>query len=135
MDYVIENSQSLYERNFDKLTDLFPGLADGRNDISIHGLIGVQITLLERNPFTVTIFLSQSLYGNRPWLNDPGMKIRIYLDAQVAEVISYQGVQALQPFYPYPNPKMLQPNEKRRINQFLGEWLSHLIRRKLLLSA
>jgi uncharacterized protein YqiB (DUF1249 family) len=53
------------------------------------------------------------------------MKVRIYHDARVAEVLACQGIHSFQPFYPYPNPKMLQPYEKRRVNYFLGEWLSH----------
>ena len=134
MDYVVENSLSLYERNFIKLTALVPDLIQRRGIIVIvaAGFSPIQIEILEQNPYTTTINMRQGMAAGRPWVCDLGMKVRIYHDAQVAEVIAYQGVHALQPFYPYPNPKMLQPYEKRRVNQFLGEWLSYCLARRFL---
>ena len=136
MNYAVENSLSLYERNFNKLTDLLPGLIrrQGSVVISVDGFSPIFVEILEQNPYTTTLYIRQSLSSFRPWLCDLGIKVRIYHDAQVAEVIAYQGVHSLQPFYPYPNPKMLQPYEKRRVNQFLDEWLSYCLARRLLQS-
>ncbi len=133
MNYVVENSLSLYERNFSRLMELLPDLHHGRGPfiIAAAGLSPIYVEILEQNPYTTTIHIRQGMAAERPWLCDLRMKVRIYHDAQVAEVIAYQGVHALQPFYPYPNPKMLQPYEKRRVNQFLGEWLSYCLIRRL----
>lgn len=53
----------------------------------------------------------------------PRMSIRLYHDAQMAEVISTQDVQQVKPRYDYPNVYMHQQDEKQQINQFLNEWL------------
>lgn len=136
MNYVVENSLGLYERNFAKLTALLPDLPQeqGRYIAVAAGLAPIHVEVLERNPYTTTVHIRQGLGAGRPWVCDLSMKVRIYHDARVAEVISYQGIQALQPFYAYPNPKMLQPYEKRRVNQFLGEWLSYCLSRRYLLT-
>lgn len=127
VNYLVENSLSLYERNFNRLMDLLPDLAcrAGSFLLAVTGQSPICVEVLEQNPYTTTIHLRQGLQGARPWVSDFRMKVRIYHDARVAEVLACQGVQSFQPFYPYPNPKMLQPYEKRRVNYFLGEWLSH----------
>ncbi len=53
----------------------------------------------------------------------PSMLIRLYHDAQMAEVISSQAIRNVKPRYDYPNKGMHQPDEKLQINQFLKEWL------------
>lgn len=53
----------------------------------------------------------------------PCIKIRLYHDAQMAEVISFQRIQQIKPRYDYPNKHMHQQDEKQQINQFLKEWL------------
>jgi len=87
----------------------------------------VCVEVLEQNPYTSTIHLRQTVQSAGPWASVLSMKVRIYHDARVAEVIACRGVHSFKPFYPYPNPRMLQPHEKRRVNQFLGEWLSYCL--------
>jgi len=53
----------------------------------------------------------------------PRMTIRLYHDAQMAEVISSQDIFQVKPRYDYPNKNMHQQDEKQQINQFLNEWL------------
>jgi uncharacterized protein YqiB (DUF1249 family) len=53
----------------------------------------------------------------------PVVKVRLYHDAKMAEVISAQNIGSLQPSYRYPNIKMYQKNEKEMVNIFLAEWL------------
>ena len=127
MNYQVENSLSLYERNFNKLLEWLPDLNswEGVFLLSVAELSPVRIEILEQNPYTTSINIHHDLQGGGPWVSALSMKVRIYHDAQVAEVISCQGIHAFQAYYPYPNPKMLQPYEKRRVNQFFGEWLSY----------
>ena len=61
------------------------------------------------------------------WIKPPTFSLRIYHDAQMAEVISFDNHQQLQVKYDYPNSKMYQSNEKSQLNMFLGEWLSHCL--------
>ncbi len=135
MNYVVENSLSLNESNFSGLTDLLPNLPhrQGSFSIAIAGFPLIRIDILDQNPYTTTIHIRQSMAPGQPWVCDLLMKVRIYYDARVAEVIAYQGTHALQAFYPYPNPKMFQPYEKRRVNKFLAEWLHFCLKRRFLL--
>src|SRR3569833_4743760 len=83
------------------------------------GMPRLELTVVERSAYTATETLSQSL-GEQPHLvRALHMKIRIYLDAQVAEVLAYQQAAQFQACYRYHNPNMFQPYEKRRVNQFL----------------
>jgi uncharacterized protein YqiB (DUF1249 family) len=127
--YQVENSLSLYERNYNKLLEWLPDLGrrQGAFVLVSDGYSPVCVEVLEQNPYTTTIRLRYSMQDVSPWASSLSMKVRICHDARVAEVISSQGVHSFQPFYPYPNPKMLQPYEKRRVNQFLGEWLSYCL--------
>jgi uncharacterized protein YqiB (DUF1249 family) len=129
VNYQVENSLSLYERNFNKLLEWLPDLSRRQGDFVLvtDGRSPVCVEVLEQNPYTTTIHLRHNMQAAAPWADVFSMKVRIYHDARVAEVISSQGVHSFQPFYHYPNPKMLQPYEKRRVNQFLGEWLSYCL--------
>ena len=61
-------------------------------------------------------------------ITQPEMSVRLYHDANMAEVLSYLSTAKIQPSYSYPNKKMHQKNEKAQWNKFLGEWLSHCIK-------
>ena len=129
MSYQVENSLSLYESNYHKLLDWLPELScrEGAAVLAPAGLSPISIEVLEKNPYTTTVHIRHNIQGAEPWVGALVLKVRIYHDAQVAEVIACQGVHSFKPFYPYPNPKMLQPYEKRRVNRFLGEWLSYCL--------
>jgi len=57
------------------------------------------------------------------------MTVRMYHDAKVAEVMNCSGHGTFEPEYGYPNKHMLQRDEKRQLNQLLGEWLDFFARR------
>lgn len=87
------------------------------------------ITVNEVTRYTSLItFEQQSLQHkttNKVLLNaiHPRMSVRLYHDAQMAEVISSQDIYQVKPRYDYPNKQMHQEDEKQQINQFLNEWL------------
>ncbi|WP_298441442.1 DUF1249 domain-containing protein [uncultured Ferrimonas sp.] len=53
----------------------------------------------------------------------PVIELRIYHDAQLAEVLTGQHFSRLLPVYPYPNAAMLQRDEKFQVNLFVAELL------------
>lgn len=119
------------ETNYLRLLKLFPKLAvDGERLIGLqHGNdLVVKLTVLERTPYTTLVSLQE--YGEQAtlkWLGLPSIKVRIYHDAKVAEVIDYDGLRRPQPRCQYPNKQMHQQDEKAQWNKFLGEWLSQCI--------
>ncbi len=83
----------------------------------------VSLQLLEVFPYTATVELSAH-YGFGDWHRTPVIGIRVYHDAATAEVVSYQGRRGFEPRYATPNRNMYHQDEKKQINEFLGEWLT-----------
>jgi uncharacterized protein YqiB (DUF1249 family) len=80
------------------------------------------ILVKERCPYTTTV--SMTLEGEAWQEKKSQMVVRIYHDAQMAEVIGYQQGRHFQSRYEYPNKTMYHPDEKEQLNRLLGEWLS-----------
>lgn len=87
----------------------------------------VQIRILEAFKYTTTLEITQRPQLKK-WMTNPSMLVRVYHDANTAEVVSYQGHRHLQSRYIQPNPKMYYPDEKMQVNAFLGEWLTHCLK-------
>ncbi|MGI9251561.1 MAG: DUF1249 domain-containing protein [Pseudohongiellaceae bacterium] len=91
------------------------------------GPVTVKIKILEAFKYTTTVQITQHPELKK-WMTNPSMLVRLYHDANTAEVLSYQGHRNFKPHYPQPNPQMYQANEKLHVNTFLGEWLTHCLR-------
>lgn len=94
-------------------------------DIGQHEqLIVLRVT--ERNPYTTMLEVSQreSLLSWSPGIN---LQVRVYHDADMAEVVAWNRHRNVQPRYGYPNTYMHQPDEKAQMNAFLGEWLTQCL--------
>lgn len=87
----------------------------------------VRIRVLEVFRYTSTLEIAQlNQYGERlnQWVEPPSILIRVYHDAHAAEAVAYQGHRGFLARYETPNSRMYHQDEKRQINEFLGEWLS-----------
>lgn len=115
----------VYEYNFQCLIGLLPELQSPQRRLLLHKGVagGLAVEVIEHHKYTTVIRLTQSLPLPLPLATNPMMTVRVYHDARVAEVLSYQNHQRFQPRYDYPNPDMCQRREKQRVNEFLGEWL------------
>jgi uncharacterized protein YqiB (DUF1249 family) len=83
-------------------------------------------TVIERGPYTTTLRMVHQ--QERSWArSESDCVVRVYHDAQMAEVVAFQGQWRIQPCNDYPNPAMHQIDEKAQLNNFLGEWLSHCL--------
>ena len=121
------------EANYFRLKKILPSLEQNHRHFAIsrgdrqwcH-----KIDIIERSPYTTTLQLSQAPHlpadgseRNTSWLQMPRLTVRMYHDAELAEVLAWEGHKRLRPRYEYPNQSMYQCDEKLQINQFLGEWL------------
>ena len=126
---------SVCDANYAKLMKLLPcfekqdqqkfGLAHGE---SLLGQIEIEIT--ERCKYTTTLNLKQYFATQSPeaFLSAPQMQVRLYHDAMMAEVLSFQGINKIKAAYIYPNETMHQKAEKALCNQFLSDWLNYCLR-------
>ena len=120
-----ENSQALCEANYKKLVSMLPEIAffEHVSLVSNEHHVVVSIDVIERTTYTILINLKSSCTLCSAFAPETVMQIRIYHDADVAEVIKIQGHQRIRPHYVYPNTAMYLPDEKRQSNQLLRDIL------------
>ena len=129
--YSVDLSSHMAEcdANYHRLLRLFPDLRDSASkDFSMH-LPGFQAVVVfsvkEKGPYTTVLDLKVDT--DQTWMGMatmPEMSIRVYHDAQSAEVIEYQNQNRFHGKYEYPNNRMRQRDEKAQVNRFLGEFLN-----------
>lgn len=114
------------DANYWRVMRLFPRLQE--RDRSSFGvtLAGrralVSIEVAERSRYTTVVRLCPS--PEAPWGMVPTFAVRLYHDANCAEVIEYQRRRNFRSVYAYPNRAMRQRDEKAQVNRLLGEFLS-----------
>ena len=132
-------SMRIFEMNYLKLTQLIPDLseADERLLYSFRDQQGViNIHLRERGPYTSTLDVTHQTVGLKKLIPDIQLVVKVYYDAELAEVVCYQNQDSFLPRNHYPNPRMHHKNEKAELNRFLAEWLDHCLKQQAsLLSA
>ncbi len=86
---------------------------------------GVLFEVVEKGPYTTLLRVCvRSPSGWMTLAAAPDMTIRVYHDAQSAEVVSYHNHNRFHGVYEYPNTRMRQRDEKVQVNRFLGEFLN-----------
>lgn len=115
--------------NYQKLLRLIPNLLDCRNTAVgvADNSSSLHLEVIERSPYTLTILLSHSFKRNLEEFLEPAVTIRIYLDLQLAEVISDHARAAVAKVYRNPGLSMEIMNYKWRLNYFLQKWLEHCL--------
>lgn len=100
--------------------------AGANGDQSASQSARVRIRIDEVQPYTTMLTVQQE--GLSPeWVTPPSMSVRLYHDASMAEVMSYQNQHRFEGRYQYPNPQMRLPDEKIQLNKFLADWLDHCL--------
>lgn len=120
------------EINYHRLIRLLPALEDRDHwlfgvDANAGPLRQVSISVVERSRYTTTVAVAQESLLN-DWVPKPTITVRLYHDAQMAEVLAFQCQRPRQSRYEYPNERMYQRDEKAQQNAFLGEWLEFCLR-------
>jgi hypothetical protein len=120
----------LYETNYIRLRNLVPEL-DTMPAVAIScvpGALDLHLRLLERCRFTTTLGLTYHFHEEEGVFPAPDIKVRIYHDAQVAEVIACGRRRGL----PHAEYNRLHHHysltEKWRMNRFLHKWLGYCLR-------
>lgn len=84
----------------------------------------MHIAVTERMRYTTTVEIFREDAVDNRWLQLPRLTVRLYHDAQIAEVLAWEDHRRLAVRYDYPNRQMYQCDEKTQLNEFLGEWLN-----------
>ncbi|TCK17912.1 hypothetical protein DFR30_1166 [Thiogranum longum] len=120
----------LYELNYIQLRQLIPDvdLVQDRVVSRVNGALDLYLTVRERCKYTTTLHLSYRFEGDESSTLAPDIVVRLYHDAQVAEVISRgKGRSPNAPGFDRFHHDY--PIEARwRVNRFLQKWLGFCLR-------
>ncbi|MDH5229995.1 MAG: DUF1249 domain-containing protein [Gammaproteobacteria bacterium] len=119
----VKNSTKLYEANYLLLQNLLPDFCN--TDFAIatddNSTMQLRVEVVERFKYTMTVSICLSPIGSHQSFSHAELKVRLYHDARMAEVIGFQGHSRFRPEYAYPNDKGYQVNEKWQINHMLAD--------------
>lgn len=116
------------EMNYHLCMALVPGCRNGKTYwhfvIDAGQTVHIKLKLHESAPYTTTLELTQEI-SQRRYFDAPSIRLRLYHDVEMAEVIEWNSHRHFLPVYQYPNRQMYQRDEKMALNRFLGELLVH----------
>ena len=119
----------MYEENFIKLRKLVPEL-HLINDSCVSkspGHLDLYLKIIERSKFTTTLLLSYCFNEDGEQRMEPNLKIRIYHDAALAEVMSGRLHHGRLVLDNLPSDSL---KHKWTLNRFLSKWLKYCLRQK-----
>ncbi|MDP2903988.1 MAG: DUF1249 domain-containing protein [Methylovulum sp.] len=123
--------------NYQKLFKLIPNLLSVQ-DTAI-GLApshtALHLKIIDQTPYTMTVELSHCFNKNRDEYLAPAVIIRIYLDAQLAEVLSDHARPCVSRVFQDPALSTDIMDYKWRLNYFLQKWLDHCLKKNYQFSA
>ncbi len=111
------------EANYLILTGILPEKAWQK--LNLETTVGQQLEIffLEQAKYTTTIRILLSPIKNFQKAGNIEWIVRLYHDAELAEVIENENGRQLKARYCYPNRTMKHPDEKFQMNEHLGDWL------------
>lgn len=120
---------SLYESNFLRLQQLIPEIKrlDGYYQSRVAGDCTLHIEILERSRYTVTLSLSYFFYDGDSRVADPDMKVRVYLDGQVAEAMTLGAGHRHAELKRLSRVHKHELDRRWRRNIVLNKWLEYLM--------
>lgn len=119
---------ALYESNFLRLLQLIPELRhiDGCYRSRVAGDCTLHVEILERCRYTVTLSLTYVFETESGRVFDPDLRVRAYLDGQLAETMSLCGNHRHAELRRLCRPHRGQLGERWRRNIILNKWLEYL---------
>lgn len=123
--------EQICESNYQKLLKLIPDLLTLKEKaigLAPHNTT-LHITVISSTPYTMTVELSHCFIKNLDKFIEPAVQIRIYLDAQMAEVLSDHVRASVAQVFKNPGLSREIMNYKWRLNYFLQKWLDHCLKK------
>ncbi len=125
------NPMWIYEENYRLFLHLLPEVVKEGDALALasdNTEGDLEVRVLEVAKYTATLLLAKPFSVDREWLPDLSMKVRVYDDAGVMEVIGYQGCDRIPPRYRVAGPGRFHRDEKRQVNYLLHDLLRHCLR-------
>lgn len=121
--------EQVCEANFQKLLRLIPDLFTIQADAigTAKQKMSLQLQILERSPFTLTIELNHRFDQHLEELLLPAVKIRVYQDVKSVEVLRDFERKDVAKIFTDASQSIAIMNYKWRLNYFLTKWLDHCL--------
>lgn len=123
--------EQICESNYQKLFRLIPELLSFKK--TAVGLApcntALHLKILNRSAHTMTVELSHCFNKNYDEFLVPAVNIRVYLDAQLAEVLSDHARASVAQVFKNSGLTEDIMNYKWRLNYFLQKWLDHCLKK------
>jgi uncharacterized protein YqiB (DUF1249 family) len=119
--------------NYIRLLKLLPDLSpSARREFTLPALgatptaQSVVLEIIETFKYTSTVSISLETASMAPstFYRPPAMLVRLYHDANTAEVTSYQDERRIRVLYQEDELPQYYPDEKEQVNLFLADWLA-----------
>ena len=123
--------EQLCESNYQKLLLLIPDLLSLKGSaigLAAHNT-NLHLNIINHTPYTMTVALSHRFNKNRGDFPSPAVHIRLYVDAQLAEVLNDHARASVAHVFKDPSLSKEIMNYKWRLNYFLQKWLDHCLKK------
>ncbi len=122
--------EKICESNFHKLFCLIPNLCNFQHQAKgqTTNRPSLYLKIIDRTKHTLTVELSHKFDRNLESFMEPAVKIRIYLDTNLAEVLKDHVRPIVSKVYQDPAQSIEIMNYKWRLNYFLQKWLDHCLK-------
>lgn len=120
---------ALYESNYLRLQQLIPELdrLDGYYKSRVAGDCDLHVEILERSRYTITLSLSYFFFDNEIRVADPDLKVRAYLDGQLAEAMNFGQDHRHPELRRLSRAHRKELDQRWRRNILLNKWLDYLM--------
>ena len=121
----LQKLQGICSRNYGLLIRLLPIEYESEHcwDIEINESLQFHLQVESKTPYTETMRITQRNLVVPKYMATE-IEFRVYHDAQMVEVISFQKQTRFRQNYAYPNPLLRQRDEKVQVNALLKDWLN-----------
>lgn len=123
--------EQVCESNYKKIFQLIPELTAIKDKAigSSDNNTALYLQVIEQTPYTLTIELSHHFDKKSNEVRLPAVRVRLYLDAQIAEVLSDHARPGVSRVFEDFGLCREIMNYKWRLNYFLQKWLDHCLTR------
>lgn len=120
---------TLYESNYLRLQQLIPDLnrLDGYYRSRVAGDCDLHLEIVERSRYTITLSLSYFFLEGGFRVADPDMRVRVYLDGQLAEAMRFSGDHRHPGLRRLIRAQRHELDKRWRRNMVLNKWLEFLM--------
>jgi uncharacterized protein YqiB (DUF1249 family) len=117
------------EANYRRLLGLIPDLKALPETAvaSVDGKPALHLAMIERSPYTLTLELTHCFTWEFEAMREPAVKIRVYLDARAAEVISDRERLSVHEALGRGRDAQSVMDYKWSLNYFFSQWLEHCL--------